>query len=132
MSTQNGNRGTQAVSESDMTECQFNTHCGGWCETLLQLEHNLCEHCLEAHDDELAARAVKLPAEPIVCDWEEVRRNSDRYLWLRKHAVRIQGSQVWYQAAALDIRIDVGLEHMAMQAKPVQEGGESLLGLPPE
>ncbi len=132
MSIQSGNSGTQSISESEMTECQFNTHCGGWCETVQQLEHNLCEHCLEAHDDELALHAVQLPAGPIDCDWEEVRQNSDRYLWLRGHAVRIQGSQLWYQGAALDIRVDVGLEHMAMQAKPVPEGGEPLLGLPPE
>lgn len=132
MSTQNGYGGTQAISESDITECQFHTHCGGWCETAQQLEHNLCEHCLEAHDEELASRVVKPQAEPLACDWEEIRKNADRYLWLRRYAVRIQGSQIWYQGAALDIRIDVGLEHMAMKAKPVQKDGEPLLRLPPE
>lgn len=132
MSTQNGSSGAQSVSESEMTECQFNTHCGGWCETVQQLEHNLCEHCLEAHDEELASRAVQLPAQPIVCDWEAVLRNSDRYLWLRRHAVRIQGSEIWYQGAALDIRVDVGRDRMAEQAKSVQEGGMRLLKRQPE
>jgi hypothetical protein len=58
----------------------------------------------------------------IPTDWEEVRQNADRYLWLREHAVRIQGSGTWYQGAALDIRVDVGRDRMANQAKQVLEG----------
>jgi hypothetical protein len=44
---------------------------------------------------------------------------SERYRWLRAHAVRIQGSDVWYAGTALDIRIDIGREHMAEHAKDV-------------
>lgn len=43
----------ETISESEMTECQFHNNCGGWCETRRELEHNLCEHCLEAHDEEM-------------------------------------------------------------------------------
>ncbi|MEZ7174669.1 hypothetical protein QVM52_04630 [Pseudomonas mosselii] len=48
--------------------------------------------------------------------------HADRYLWLREHAVRIQGSDTWYQGTALDIRVDVGRDRMADQAKQVLEG----------
>ena len=58
---------------------------------------------------------------------EEIRQNAERYLWLRDHAIRIQGSDLWYQGKALDIRVDVGRDRMAEQAKPVQEGGTLLL-----
>lgn len=57
----------------------------------------------------------------------ELDLNSERYLWLRNHAVRIQGSELWYQGAALDIR-----DRMAEQAKSVQEGGMRLLKRQPE
>ncbi|PWB34713.1 hypothetical protein DCO48_05755 [Pseudomonas sp. SDI] len=50
-----------------------------------------------------------------------VRLSADRYDWLRLHAVRIQGSQIWYQGEALDIRVDIGREHMAEKAKPIRE-----------
>jgi hypothetical protein len=62
----------------------------------------------------------------------ELRRDADRYRWLRKHAVRIQGSQTWYQGYALDIRVDVGREHVAEQAKLDQEGEMLLLRHRPE
>lgn len=52
---------------------------------------------------------------------DELRRNADRYLWLRNHAVRIQGSEVWYAGGALDIRVDVGRDHVAEQTKVVLE-----------
>lgn len=53
----------------------------------------------------------------------DLRRDADRYRWLRNHAVRIQGSQTWYQGYALDIRADVGRDHVAEQAKlELQEG----------
>ncbi|POR73750.1 hypothetical protein BKM30_26125 [Pseudomonas syringae pv. syringae] len=48
-----------------------------------------------------------------------LRLAADRYEWLRAHHVRIQGSAVWYAGAALDLRIDVGREHIANQAKDV-------------
>lgn len=52
----------------------------------------------------------------------ETSQNASRYLWLREHAVRIQGSQMWYQGAALDIRVDIGRDRIADQAKQVHEG----------
>ncbi|WP_256093678.1 hypothetical protein [Pseudomonas putida] len=45
------------VSDSELTECQFHNNCGGWCETRRELEHNLCEHCLESHDEEMSEPA---------------------------------------------------------------------------
>ncbi|UBM24224.1 hypothetical protein K8374_17870 [Pseudomonas sp. p1(2021b)] len=63
---------------------------------------------------------------------EALRRDADRYRWLRKHAVRIQGSQLWYAGMALDIRVDVGRDRMADQAKPIQEGGMLLLRHQPD
>ncbi len=47
---------------------------------------------------------------------DELKRNADRYQWLRARAVRVQGSDVWYSGAALDIRVDVGRDHVAEQA----------------
>lgn len=86
---------------------------------------------------ELLSNAASRPVEqhqgePVAVDWEGVRQNADRYLWLRNHAVRIQGSQMWYQGAALDIRVDVGRDRMAEQARSVQEGGVLLLRHQPE
>jgi hypothetical protein len=49
-----------------------------------------------------------------------LRRDAERYRWLRTHAVRVQGSEIWYAGQALDIRVDVGREHVAEQAKAVQ------------
>ncbi|WP_449124742.1 hypothetical protein [Pseudomonas viridiflava] len=48
-----------------------------------------------------------------------LRLAAERYEWLRNHHVRIQGSEVWYAGAALDVRIDVGREHVAEQAKDI-------------
>lgn len=48
---------------------------------------------------------------------EALMRDADRYRWLRNHAVRIQGSDVWYAGGALDIRVDIGRDHVALQAK---------------
>ena len=62
----------------------------------------------------------------------EVRRDADRYRWLRNHAIRIQGSQTWYQGYALDIRVDVGRDHVAEQVQLDQEGGALLLRHRPE
>ena len=47
----------------------------------------------------------------------ELKLAAERNRWLRTHAVRIQGSEVWYAGQALDIRIDVGRDHVAEQAK---------------
>lgn len=60
------------------------------------------------------------PAELIDADeLAELRLAAERYRWLREHHVRIQGSVVWYAGAALDVRVDVGREHVAAQAKDV-------------
>lgn len=61
-----------------------------------------------------------------------LRRDADRYRWLRKHAVRIQGSQLWYDGTALDVRVDVGRDHVAEQAKLDQEGEVLLLRHQPD
>ncbi|WP_447781698.1 hypothetical protein [Pseudomonas plecoglossicida] len=53
------------VSESEMTECQFHNNCGGWCESHRELEHNLCEHCLDAHDEEMTQPAEQSQDEPV-------------------------------------------------------------------
>ena len=50
---------------------------------------------------------------------EALRLEADRYRWLRNHSVRIQGSVLWYSGAALDIRVDIGRDHVAVQAKDV-------------
>lgn len=61
------------------------------------------------------APAVLIDADELAA----LRLEADRYRWLRLHAVRIQGSDVWYAGGALDLRIDVGRHHMAEQAKDV-------------
>lgn len=48
-----------------------------------------------------------------------LRREAERYRWLRLRAVRIQGSNEWYAGVALDLRIDMGLYHRAEEAKDV-------------
>ncbi|KAF1003309.1 MAG: hypothetical protein GAK36_00277 [Pseudomonas sp.] len=57
MPTENRSSNTEMVSDSELTECQFHNNCGGWCETRRELEHNLCEHCLESHDEEMCEPA---------------------------------------------------------------------------
>ncbi|MDH0300659.1 MULTISPECIES: hypothetical protein [unclassified Pseudomonas] len=57
MPTENRSSNTEMVSDREMTECQFHNNCGGWCETRRELEHNLCEHCLESHDEEMSEPA---------------------------------------------------------------------------
>lgn len=54
-------------------------------------------------------------APAVLIDADELatlRQAAERYRWLRTHAVRIQGSAIWYAGEALDIRVDVGLEHI--------------------
>lgn len=50
---------------------------------------------------------------------EELKVDAERYRWLRCHAVRIQGSEIWYAGDTLDIRIDIGRDLAAEQAKEV-------------
>lgn len=70
-------------------------------------------------------RAMSDPMAPVVTidqdELDALRLEADRYRWLRMHAVRIQGSEVWYAGDALDIRVDVGRDHVAEQAKAIQE-----------
>lgn len=65
-------------------------------------------------------------------DHLELQRDADRYRWLRKHAVKIQGSQNWYQGYALDIRVDVGRDHVAVQEDLHHEIGGLLLRHQPD
>jgi len=44
---------------------------------------------------------------------EELRLAADRYRWLRQRAVRLQGDTTSYSGHYLDIRCDVGREHVA-------------------
>ena len=44
-------------------------------------------------------------------DLAALRRDAERWRWLRARAVRVQGSDVWYQGAYLDLRADIGLDH---------------------
>nr|DAY63709.1 MAG TPA: hypothetical protein [Caudoviricetes sp.] len=41
-----------------------------------------------------------------------LRRDAARYRWLRERAVRLQGSDVWWQGGCLDLRVDTGLGHI--------------------
>lgn len=56
------------------------------------------------------APAVLIDAEELAA----LRQAAERYRWLRTHAVRIRGSELWYSGAALDVRADVGLEHIEL------------------
>jgi hypothetical protein len=47
-----------------------------------------------------------------------LRRDAERYRWLRERAVRVQGSEIWYQGAYLDLRADIGLGHAREDAEP--------------
>lgn len=48
-----------------------------------------------------------------------LRLAAERYQWLRNHHIRIQGSEMWYAGAALDVRVDVGRDHVAEQARDI-------------
>lgn len=64
----------------------------------------------------------KAPAVMIDADeLERLRLSAARYDWLRERAVRIQGSEVWYAGGALDIRVDVGRHHLAIEGEQVPE-----------
>lgn len=65
--------------------------------------------------DELLVPAELVDADELAA----LRRDAERYRWLRTHHVRIQGSVVWYAGAALDVRVDVGRDHVAAQARDV-------------
>lgn len=45
-------------------------------------------------------------------DLAALHRDAERYRWLRARAVRINGSEVWWQGEFLDLRCDTGLGHI--------------------
>lgn len=57
--------------------------------------------------DEALAREAALRAE-----LAELRQDALRYRWLRERSVRLQGSDMWWQGAYLDVRVDTGLGHI--------------------
>lgn len=61
--------------------------------------------------NEPQAPAVMVSADEL----QALRLDADRYRWLRGRAVRLQGSEIWYSGAALNIRTDVGRDHVAEQ-----------------
>lgn len=64
----------------------------------------------------------KPQASAVLIDADELaalRREAERYRWLRLRAVRLQGSDDWYAGVALDLRIDMGIYHRAEEAKDV-------------
>lgn len=60
-------------------------------------------------------------------DLAALRRDAERYRWLRERAVRVQGSEIWYQGGYLDLRADIGLGHARedVEAKPGRKGKPS-------
>lgn len=76
-----GQQGFEFVSDSEMTECQFHNNCGGWCETRRELEHNLCEHCLEAHDEGMEQSVAQQNDGPAT--WSPVKPIAPGAYWVR-------------------------------------------------
>jgi len=113
MPTENRSSNTEMVSDSEMTECQFHNNCGGWCETRRELEHNLCEHCLESHDEEMAEPATATqphpePAKPY--GWHvEWADSGDHYLF----------TKVEKRIEALRLDSDVKVVQLYTHADPV-------------
>ncbi|WP_053092275.1 hypothetical protein [Pseudomonas putida] len=111
MPTENRSSNTEMVSESEMTECQFHNNCGGWCETRRELEHNLCEHCLESHDEEMAEQAPAPQPHPEPIAWMV----GTAFWWTKEEAER--------DAVETGLPI-VGLGPMAGAAPAEQHQGE--------
>lgn len=61
---------------------------------------------------EMAAETEELAA---------LHRDAERYRWLRARAVRINGSEVWWQGEFLDLRCDTGLGHIQGDYEVVPE-----------
>lgn len=59
-----------------------------------------------------AATATELVVQSDPEDLAALRRDAERYRWLRERAVRINGSEVWWQGNFLDLRCDTGLGHV--------------------
>lgn len=68
-----------------------------------------------------ATPATELVAQGEPEDLAALRRDAARYRWLRERAVRINGSEVWWQGEYLDMRCDTGLGHIQGEYEVVVE-----------
>lgn len=68
-----------------------------------------------------AAPATELVVQSESEDLAVLRRDAERYRWLRERAVRINGSEVWWQGEFLDLRCDTGLGHIQGEYELVPE-----------
>jgi hypothetical protein len=68
-----------------------------------------------------AAPANELVLQSDAEDLAALRRDAERYRWLRERAVRINGSEVWWQGDFLDLRCDTGLGHVQGEYEAVPE-----------
>ena len=50
-------------------------------------------------------------------DIAALRRDAERYRWLRERSTHIQGDSTRYQGIYLDMRIDIGLAHHRSNGK---------------
>lgn len=69
-----------------------------------------------ALDDDRAGSAAAInaltDAQDGAEDWAALRRDAARYRVLRERAVRLPGSEIWWQGGALDLRVDTALDHV--------------------
>ncbi|WP_181321652.1 hypothetical protein [Pseudomonas protegens] len=77
-----------------------------------------------------AAPATELVAQDGLEDLATLRRDAARYRWLRERAVRINGSEVWWQGEYLDLRCDTGLGHIQGEFEVVSEPAPKRRRLP--
>jgi hypothetical protein len=68
-----------------------------------------------------ADSATELVLQSDAEDLAALRRDAERYRWLRERAVRINGSEVWWQGDFLDLRCDTGLGHVQGEYEVVPE-----------
>jgi hypothetical protein len=54
-------------------------------------------------------------------DLTVLRREAERYPWLRERAIRIRGSDIWWQGEYLDLRCDTGLGHIEGEYQVIPE-----------
>lgn len=73
-----------------------------------------------------AATELVVQVEPE--DLDALRRDAERYRWLRARAVRVNGSEMWWSGEYLDTRVDTGLAHAdePLRAEPVKSKGRRL------
>lgn len=69
--------------------------------------------------------ATELVAQGETEDLAARRRDAARYRWLRERAVRICGSEIWWQGEYLDMRCHTGLGHIQgeyeVEVEPLQK-----------